>query len=412
MIQPRPEDDGRRTPALPADYRKIFGAAAVSNVGDGLFLAAVPLLAADLTRDPLLISIVSLTGWLPWLLLGLVSGALVDRWDRRRTMWLVDGLRLLAVAGFAVAVMTGSASIALLLLVAFALGVGDTLFDSASQSIIPAIVTRQRQRLERANSQMQGARTVGQELAGPPLGGLLYSLAPWLPFLADAGSYAASVVGVSMVRGRYRAHEPTASALRLYTDIAEGVRWLAAHPLLRRLALMAAVFNLAGIMGGAIFVLFAQEALGVGSVGYGLLLGAAAAGGVLGSVVATRISRALALRRTLMLGALVPAATSAGIAASSEAWVVGLLFGLSGVSTAVFNVVVGSLRQAFVPDHLLGRVISAYRVLGLGTIPAGALIGGALARAFGLRAPFWVAAAVMLATTLLVPPTQPANEGV
>jgi MFS family permease len=158
-------------------YHKLWTAAALSTLGDGVFLTALPLLAATLSRDPLRISLVAFAGWLPWLLFGLISGALVDRWDRRRVMWTVDACRCALIGLLAVAVLAGWASIPLLASVGFLLGIGQTLFDNATQSLIPALVSRDTQRLERANSQLYGAQTVSQSFAGPPAGGVLFSLA-------------------------------------------------------------------------------------------------------------------------------------------------------------------------------------------------------------------------------------------
>src|SRR6266540_5974059 len=150
--------DGGAQTNLGPGYHKLWTAAAVSTLGDGVFLAALPLLAATLSRDPLQVSLVAFAGWLPWLLFGLVSGALVDRWDRRRVMWTVDAVRLALVGGLGVAVLAGGATIPLLATVGFLLGIGQTLFDNAAQSLIPALVTRATQRLERATASSTAPR--------------------------------------------------------------------------------------------------------------------------------------------------------------------------------------------------------------------------------------------------------------
>src|SRR6266536_2265331 len=196
----------RRRPAradLGPGYHKLWTAAGISTLGDGVFLTALPLLAATLSRDPLRVSLVAFAGWLPWLLFGLVSGALVDRWDRRRVMWTVDAVRFAVVGILGIAVLAGWASIPLLATVGFLLGSGQTLFDNAAQSLIPALISRDTQRLERANSQLYGAQTVGQNFAGPPAGGALFALAAPVPFLADAVSFAASSTLIAAVRGSF-----------------------------------------------------------------------------------------------------------------------------------------------------------------------------------------------------------------
>jgi MFS family permease len=291
---------------LGAGYHRLWGAAAISTAGDGMFLAALPLLAASLSRDPLRVSLVTFAGWLPWLLFGLISGALVDRWDRRRVMWRVDACRVVVVGVLGVAVLAGWATIPLLAAVGFLLGTGQTLFDNAAQSLIPALVTRASHRLERANSQLHGARTVGQNLVGPPAGGLLFALGTSVPFLVDAVSFAASSTLIASIQGRFGPRRAAgAPRARLWVEIFEGLRWLFAHRLLRALAVMVGLLNLASMAGLAILVLFAQEELGLGSVGYGLLLTGHGVGGVLGALVATRLSRRLGTAALLVAAVLV-----------------------------------------------------------------------------------------------------------
>jgi MFS family permease len=210
---------------LGGGYHRLWIAAAISTAGDGVFLAALPLLAASLSRDPLPVSLVTFSSWLPWLLFGLISGALVDRWDRRRVMWRVDGCRFALVAILGVAVLAGWATIPLLATIGFLLGSGQSLFDNAAQSLIPALVTRDTHRLERANSQLYGARTVGQHLVGPggygavPVGAVLGGVvgrmfgvrAPFLVgavVLAATGLLALPVVNASTVRAARMAAGP------------------------------------------------------------------------------------------------------------------------------------------------------------------------------------------------------------
>src|SRR6266511_3748521 len=341
-------------------YHKLWTAAAVSTLGDGVFLAALPLLAATLSRDPLQVSLVAFAGWLPWLLFGLVSGALVDRWDRRRVMWTVDAVRLALVGGLGVAVLAGGATIPLLATVGFLLGIGQTLFDNAAQSLIPALVTRDTQRLERANSQLYGAQTVSQNFVGPPAGGFLFALAASVPFLADAASFAVSSALIAAIRGRF-APERAAEAPRLglWVDIAEGLRWLLGHRLLRTLAVMVGLMNLATMAGEAILVLAATLLMAVAWLVFGV---------------------------------------------GSNAWIGAAMLAIAGGTGVVFNVVGVSLRQAIVPDRLIGRVVSAFRTLAYGAVPAGAILGGAVARTLGLRAPFLLGAAVLAAAGLLALP--------
>jgi MFS family permease len=386
-------------------YHKLWTAAASSTLGDGMFLAALPLLAATLSRDPLQVSLVSFAGWLPWLLFGLVSGALVDRWDRRQVMWTVEAVRAVLVGVLALAVLAGWASIALLAAIGFLLGTGQTLVDNAAQPFIPALVGRDRQRLERANSQLYGARTVGQHFVGPPAGGVLFSVAAWVPFLVDAVSFAVSSALVATVRGHFRPQDAgDAPRAGLRAEIAQGLRWLFAHRLLRALAVLVGLMNLASMAGQAILVLFAHEQLGLGSAGYGLLLAAHGLGGVLGSLVATRLGRHAGTATLLLAAVLVRAVAWLVFGTVADAWIAGAMLGISGITGAVFGVVGVSLRQAIVPDPLMGRVVSAFRMLGYGAVPVGAILGGVAARTLGLRAPFLLGAAVLAAAALMALP--------
>jgi MFS family permease len=377
-----------------------------------VYATALPLLAATLTRDPLPVSLVSFAEWLPWLLFGLVSGALLDRWDRRRVMWTVDAARCVVVGGLAGAVLAGRASIVLLAVVGFVLGTGQTLVDTGAQSILPALVSRDPQRLARANGRLAGTRVVTQELAGPPVGGFLFAAAAWSPFAVDAVSFAAGSALVASIRGRFG---PVAAALApdgrrttLWAEIAEGLRWLAGHRVLRALAAMVAVVNLLAAAGGAVMVLFAQEELGLDAVGYGLLLGGSAVGGVLGSLVAARVDRLVGTARLAIETMIVSALAFLVFGLSSEPWLAGVMFGLCGLATVVFNVVFESLRQALTPDHLLGRVVSAFRLFGFGAVPLGSLLGGVVARSLGLRAPFVIAGVVIpVAAAACVPAINP-----
>jgi MFS family permease len=390
---------------LGAGYHKLWTGAAISNLGDGIFLTALPLLAATLTRDPLQVSIVFGAGWLPWLLLGLLSGALADRWDRRQMMWIVDAARFAVVGALGVAVIAGWATIPLLVGVAFLLGVGQTLFDSAAQSVIPALVGRDAQRLERANGQLFGAQQVTQQVAGPPLGGWLFALTRSLPFVADAVSFGASAALIAALPDQFRPQRAAGAArTSLRGEITQGVRWLLAHRLLRAGVILGGIANLALTAMDAILVLFAQEHLGLDSVGYGLLLASYAIGGTLASLAAVRVGRLLGAGTVIQGTILVGAIMSLGIGLTSSPLVAGGLLAVEGAAFTIHNVVGVSLRQAIVPDALMGRVVATSMLVNFGTIPIGSVLGGVAARALGLRSPFLLGAAMLVAAVLLTLP--------
>jgi MFS family permease len=397
-----PQPAGAR---LGPEYRKLWAATAISTLGDGMYLAALPLLAAQLTRDPLAVSAVTFASWLPWLLVALLSGALVDRWDRRRVLWTVDLGRCALIGALAAVVLAGWASIWLLATAGFLLGVGQTLFDSAVLAIIPALVSRDRGRLERANGRLGAVMTAGQQLVGPPAGGVGFKVAAWLPFGADAVSFVASAALVATLRGRFAAGQPTAgSPANLRAEIAEGLRFLLAHRVLRTLAGMVGAFALVYMAGVAILVLFAQQELGLGSVGFGLLLAALAVGGLPGNLLAAAVGQRLRAGTLLIGGVLVEAVAWLAVGLAPTAWVAAAALAVVGLVGSIWDVAQLSLRQVLIPDRLMGRVISAFRLVGFGPAPVGALLGGVLGRTLGLRAPFVFGAVVLAVMALLALP--------
>ena len=273
---------------LGPEYRKLWAASAVSNLGDGVTLIAGPLLAATLTRDPVLVAGLAFAQRLPCLLFPLISGALVDRFDRRLTMGVVNLFRAALIGILGLALLGDLAGLTLMYAIFFLLGTAETLFDNAAQAILPVVVPRER--LERANSRLFAAELVSNQFAGPPLGGFLFAAAVSVPFLLDAGTFAAAAALVLAMRGRFRPEKPEgAPRTTLRAEIGEGLRWLWGHRLLRVLAMMLGVSNAMYAATDAIWVLFVQDVLGLGSVGFGILVASGSAGGLIGSLTADRI---------------------------------------------------------------------------------------------------------------------------
>ncbi len=387
-------------PRLSAAYWRLWWAAAVDNVGNGAFAAAVPLLAVTITRDPLLISIVSAATYLPWLLLSLPTGAAVDRYDRVALMWRAQAMQATIVGTVAVLAALGQVSIPVLAIMAFGLGAGDVVFGNAAQAVVPDIVSKPL--LHKANGNQYTISTVGELFLGPPLGSLLFAVAVALPFGMDAGSFALSAALLATLPRRRRGpteHPPIGTA------IAAGLRWLAAHRLLRTLALLLGVNTFCFQLGNVTLVLLATQVLHLSARGYGLLLAAAAVGSVLGGLVNARIVARIGALPALLAALAANVVIFAGIGFSPDAIVLGALLALNGFATTMWNIVTVSLRQQIVPPQLLGRVNSVYRLLGWGLMPLGALTGGLLAHRFGLHAPYPIAGALRgIALILALPP--------
>jgi MFS family permease len=392
---------------LGSRFQRLWTASTISNLGDGVSVTALPLLAASLTRDPFLVSLLHFAQFAPWLFFSLVSGALVDRWDRRHVMWRVDLFRAAVIGALGVMVATDRASLTLLFVAAFMLGTAETLFDNASQAILPSLV--ERRHLPKANGRLFGAQIVTNQFAGPPLGGFLFAIAASAPFLVDAGSFVAAAVFVALIPGVYRPTRARAAAVdggpalaSIRTDIAEGLRWLWHHRVLRKLALVLGAINLLSEAAFAVMVLFAQDILGVGAAGYGLLLTSFAIGSVIASVVSERLVIRMGSGPALVFSLVVMGAGQLVTGMMSSAWMVGAISVSVGFATIVWNVITVSLRQTIIPDEILGRVNSTYRFIGWGAIPVGALAGGLLADNFGLRAPFVVGGIGTLATAVFM----------
>ncbi|WP_432428536.1 MFS transporter [Salinilacustrithrix flava] len=397
----------RATPArLGAGFNRLWTASVVSNTGDGVMAVALPLLAETLTRQPLLFAGVTVANRLPWLLFSLHAGAIADRVDRRRLMATVNALRALLVAALAAAVLTDVASIWLLYAIGFGLGVAETLFDNASQAFLPALV--ERDDLERANGRLMAGEIVTNQFLGPPLGGFLFGLGAAVPILLDAGTFAISAGLIASLGGlvatRRPARDPDVARPRMRTDIAEGLRWLRNHRLLRGLAVLLGAMNFTSTMLFAVFPLYAvgeESALGLSGFGFGVLLTTTAAGSTIGSLLSarlvTRFGRGPMLWSTLVASVAVPIV----IAATSNALVVGAAFAVFGLAVILWNVITVSLRQTIIPDRLLGRVNSVYRFLGWGSMPLGSLAGGAAAALWGVRTTF-VLSGLLMAVPIVV----------
>ena len=386
---------------LGADYRQLWRATAISNLGDGVFLVTFPLLAASVSRDPIAVSAVTLALTVPWVLFALVSGALVDRWDRLVVMRRVDVIRAVLTATLALVVLLRLVTIPGLIGFAFLLGTAETMFDTASLAAVPSIVGPSPDRLHAANARLENARLVANDFVGPPVGGALFALTPALPAIVDAVSFLASTLLLHRIPTREGSPRPAARST-IHQEITEGLRWLRSQPILPTLAAVVGIINLGFMAATTVLVLLLDERTDVGSFGYGLILGLGAVGAVAGNLLAERFGRRLPLGLTLGATTTLIGAALTTIAIRPTAPVITACFAAAGCAGAVWNVLTVSLRQTVIPGPLLGRVNSVYRLVAYGTMPAGALLGGTIASSAGLTAPFLMAGILVLATTPIV----------
>ncbi len=380
-----------------------MSASAMSNLGDGIALLAFPWLASLITRDAALIAIVPFAARLPWLLFSIPAGVIIDRADRRRLMIQADLLRLVligAVIGLilsldALPLASPMGAILILAGLAFCLGLAEVIRDNAAQTALPSIVDKSQ--LEQANGQIWSVEQVMGSFVGPPLAGVLIAFALPVPFSFVALCMALSAYLLwSMVLPLRTAitHAP------IWDDMRDGIRWLWDHKTLMRLGIMLGLLNFLTVMSVTILVLFAQDILGLTSVGYGVLLTAGALGGVLGGLIGPAIITRLGSRNAVIAAMCTWPIALMLIALTHSPWVVAFALFAETFAGLIWNIVTVSYRQRLIPDAILGRVNAIYRFLGWGGIPLGILFAGFLVSWFeptlgrdgALRLPYWIAA--------------------
>lgn len=384
---------------LPATYWRFLFATGADNIGTGAYVAAAPLVAVTLTSDPRLVTAISTATYLPWLLLSLPAGTLVDRVDRIGLMWRTQAVAAVLVAITAGLVALDRISILTLAVMAFALGVCDVVSGNAAQAVLPGIVPRHL--LHQANGNHQAVVTAGQQFAGPPLGSGLFAISSALPFVVDACSFAMSA---SLLATVPRTPQPGRERQSMRAAMGSGLRWLRGHRLLRTLAALLGFNNFCGQMAYATLVLLATQTLHISIAGFGLLLAAAAIGSVFGGLVNARIVRRFGALPSLTAGLIGAALTLVGMGFSSGPIVLGFFLAANGFAATLWNIVTTTLRQQLVPSEMLGRVNSVYKMLGWGLIPLGTLTGGLVAHSLGLRAPHLLAGALRGVALLLALP--------
>ncbi|WP_369187187.1 MFS transporter [Streptomyces sp. R08] len=410
------EVTGSHVPAWRGGFGRLWSAAVVSRFGDALRTAALPLLAVSLTHRPLLIASVTACGYLPWIVFGLLGGAVADRVDQRRAMWRVDAVRGLLVAAFAVAVALGRASIPLLIALAFALTTLQTLFDNAATALLPALVDRSA--LGTANARLMTGQKIAGGLLGAPVVPALIVAGAAVPFAADAVTFLVAAALVASLRipapgggagpegAASRGPRPAGSTLR--GEIADGLRALWHDRALRGLCAATALCNIG--MGALIatLVVLVTGWLHAGTAGYVAVTTAFTVGGLAGGVLHRRITDRLGPLRAVLLAGLVQTGALVVMGTVRSLTAVVAAMAAFGLMSMVWNVSTTTLMQQRAPTELLGRVSSAFRTLAAAGAPLGALLGGAVATAWGLNTPALLTAAFFVLSVLaLIPAVKP-----
>ncbi|HUG85563.1 MAG TPA: MFS transporter [Euzebya sp.] len=361
-------------------FTGLLSASVVSGIGDGLVLVALPLLAATITRDPRLIAGVAVAQRLPWVVLSLHGGALVDRLSLRHLLPSIEFVRGAALLILGAMTLSGDMNLQAIYLVAFVIGSGDTIVASGLHAAIPQMVPASA--LSRANGRIQMSQVSGGEFVGPAIGGALFGLAAALPFFVDGVSYLVSGLLLALVLPSRGASDATPTN-SLGREVLDGLRWFFSNEVLRLLALLIGAFAFFQAAVLALLVLLATGPLGLGEGQFGVFLAMGAVGNIVGAGLAERLPGNRVSAIVLSAGG-VTAASYMVMGLTTIAPLAGAAFLVEGVAIAAANVVTVSLRQQLIPIPMLGRVGAAFRLCIYGTMPLGALLGGLLAARVGV----------------------------
>jgi len=409
------------------NFNLLLTASTFSNLADGIAGFAYPWLFSLLTRDPLLISIVSVLVNLPRLIFVLYAGVIADKFNRQKILIYTRLGQVFLTSIFIVLIYLNLDNIpkevqfnepqfeskfliiSAAYLLAFMFGLLEVTRDNAAQAFLPQIVSKDN--LPKANGRLFGIEIVTNNFLGTPVGGFLIGLSLITPFIFDTLLMLVSVFFITGIKGKFERPEDINKDQNTSEMIKEGVEWLKNNTLLKRLAIYTGIANFFGSMQFPIMILFAQELIGLNAIQYSFLAYGAAIGGLVGSQVANKINARLEESKTLLISVALFGIGMFAPYLTTNPFIVAGSFGLSSFGSVLWNVQAVSIRQALIPDNLLGRVNSVYRLLALGLNPIGAIFGGAIvkildnsfSREFALRFPFLLGGIFMLILFLSAP---------
>jgi len=374
---------------LGAGFRRLAVSSWFSNLGDGIALAAGPLLVASQTHDPFLVALAALLQRLPFLLVGLYAGVLADRVNRRTVVVTGDVLRCAVLGALTLTLVTDQVSVTAVLVVMFLLGTAETFVDTTSGTLLPMLVEDKADHGV-ANARLMAGFITANQLLGPPIGAFLFAAGSWLPFVAELVCLAlgARLVAQIAMPGQVRV---AARGNRIRDDIGDGVRWLWEHPPIRTLALTIVSFNVTYGAAWAVLVLYATDHLGMGAVGFGLLTTASALGGLLGTGCYGWLEARVSLADIMRAGLVIETLTHLVLALTTVPWVALAVFFVFGAHAFVWGTTSHSIRQRAVPTEFQGRVGSVHMIGVVGGMVVGGFLGGLIAQQWGITAPFWFA---------------------
>ena len=383
-------------------FNRLWSASLASNLADGLLKTSAPLLAATLTKDPLIISLMAALLMLPWLLFAIPIGGLVDRLDRKLLLASSNAVRFLMAAFLSVTIALDLVSIPILYTVVFVIGIAEVLYDTAAQSMVPQILKKKQ--LERGNARLEiGAVTVG-EFVGAPLSGVLFASAIVLPFFfAGSGIFIAAIL-VLMIPGQFKKKPGNSDSseppTKFWADIKFGIKYLYEDKTLLKLVLLTSSIGLFFSATTSTMVLFLTEELGVSPAFFGIVFTAPAIGSIIGSITGPKLSQRFGRTNVMAFGITASSVASVLSGLSPNIFVFVALGLVVSMTVTWWNLLLMSTYHQIIPNELFGRIHGTRRTLVWGMMPVGALLGGFIAT-FGLRLPYFIAGGMGLLITVL-----------
>ena len=376
-------------------FNRMWASSIISNLADGVMLAAVPLLAISLTDSPVLISLIGAMVMLPWLLFAIPIGAIVDRVDRRYIFAGANASRSVVVGVLALLIALDHVTIFWLLAAAFIIGVCEVAADTTAQSLIPQIL--EEKDFEKGNSRLQISETVIQGFIGAPISGFIYAAAIYLPFFINSLGFAISALLALTIPVKYlqdiRQEGEEKTERRFVADMKFGIAYLFNQKVLRRLVVTTATIGLCYAMGSATMVLFIIKELGLQERFFGVILAIEGVGAILGALVASRTSSKFGRSKVMTFAIVASSAVLLIQGFSPNIYIFVALATFGGFVISQWNILLMATYQTVIPKELYGRIHGTRRTLVWGAMPLGSLLGGVLAN-FSLRLPLYVGGAL------------------
>lgn len=395
MTKPKPQKLG------PA-FNKLWSASAASNLVDGLLKTAAPLLAVTLTQDPFLISALGALTLLPWLLFAIPIGGVVDRVNRRQLLALANLIRFGSIALLAVTVGFGLITLPILFAASFLFGVGEVLYDTAIQSMIPQVL--EKNQLDRGNAQLQVTSVTLGEMIGAPVGGFMFAASIALPFYFGAAGVVLAGVLIFTIPRSYSIHQDPATKpqerQRFWSEIRFGLKYLSGNEVLRKLVILTSILGFFYSAATSTLVLFVTQELGAPATVFGFLFAAGAVGALLGALIAPKLSERFGRGEALAVAIVLAGLLIILQGLSPNYVVLAVVAAGSAMVVSVWNVLLMSIYHQIIPTELFGRIHGARRTLVWGLMPPGALLGGLIA-GIDLRLPFLLAGGLSLVAAIV-----------